>query len=97
MDDLVVSFSDKAAIRMKRSGIPPVEAVSAVFKEQRGGGGFDDELKRAVLRELGKRGAMASAKSKKKKKAQEASLLKKMEYEAKLMAFQRRDHLLPDP
>ena len=93
----VKSYADAAGIRMKRDGVTAIEAVSSVFKEQHGGGGFDDELKHAVRRELGKRGAMASAKSKKKKKAQEASLLKKMEYEAKLMAFQRRDHLLPDP
>ncbi len=95
MDGIVFRLADRAAAQMRREGIPPVEAVSAVFRESYGGG-FDDELKRAILRELGRRGGKASAKARRAKELKYQERLQQMFRESRMVAFQRRDHLLPD-
>ncbi|MBI3074641.1 MAG: hypothetical protein HYY92_00260 [Parcubacteria group bacterium] len=93
----IARLANAAAARMKRQGIPPVEAISAAYKEQYGGKGFDDELKHAVLRELGRRGGKKTAKTRRERKLHDQKHLQQMIAEAKILAFQRRDHLLPDP
>ena len=97
MDGQILRLANAAAARMKRDGIPPVEAVSAAYKEQHGGKGFDDELKRAALRELGRRGGKKAATVKKEAALQKQKRLQQMIHESRLLAFQRRDNLLPDP
>ena len=93
---LVKATADEVARRIRGSGIPPVTAVAAVFKEQHGGKGWDDEFRRAVLAELGRRGGKKAARVKKTKKARDSFLKEKMIREAQHLAFQRKDHLVPD-
>src|SRR3989344_8132852 len=93
---MIARIANAAAAQMKRQGITPVEAVSAVFKESYGGGGFEDELKHAVLRELGRRGGVKAVEAKKERAIQKQRHIKQMIHESRFLAFQRRDHLLPD-
>ena len=93
---LVRRIADAAAARMKREGIRPVEAVSAVYKEQYGGKGFGSELRDAILRELGRRGGKASGKARRDAALKNQKRLQQMIAEAKIIAFMRRDHLIPD-
>lgn len=97
MSNPVLRLANAAAARMRREGIPPVEAVFAAYKEQYGGRGFKDELKRATLREMGRRGGKKAATAKKALALQKQKRLQRMIQESRLLAFQRRDHLLPDP
>ena len=97
MDGLVARYADITAAKMKKDGISPVQAVHTVFKEQCGGKGLDDEFRRAVLRELGRRGGSASAKAKKETCLEDEKRFQQMIRDARLLAFRRRDHLLPDP
>lgn len=97
MDGQILRLANAAATRMRREGIPPVEAVSAAYKEQYGGKGFEDELKRAALRELGRRGGKKAAIVRKEAAIRKQDLLRRMIHESHPLAFQRRDHLLPDP
>ena len=91
---LVRRIADAAAARMKREGIRPVEAVSAVYKEQYGGS-FGDELTRAALAVLGRRGGKASGKARRDAALKNQKRLQQMIAEAKIIAFMRRDHLIP--
>ena len=93
---LIRRIADAAAARMKREGIRPVEAVSAVYKEQYGGS-FSDELTRAALAVLGRRGGKKAAESKKEAARKKNELLQRMMRDAELLALRRGDHLVPDP
>ena len=93
----VKACADIVAARMRQQEVSPVVAIAAIFKEQHGGKGWDDEFRRAVLRELGTRGGRASAKARKTTVLRDQKRLQEMIWEAKLLAFQRRDHLVPDP
>lgn len=97
MEGLITRYANEAALLMKTNGIRAVEAVSAVYKETRGGSSFDDELKQSVLRELGRRGGKKAAIVRKEAAFRKQDLLRRMIHESRLLAFQRRDHLLPDP
>lgn len=92
----VKAYADMAAVRMKQERIPAVAAVTAIFKGQLCGRGFDEEFRRALLRELGRRGGKASAKAKKEMALADQKRLQEMISEARLLAFQRRDQLISD-
>jgi len=97
MDDaLVRTLATKAAQRMRENGFSPAVAVAVVFKEIYGGDGWNQEIRRAVLVEMGKRGGKKAGRTRKQHTAARAIRLAQMCREAEVLALQRRDHLVPD-